>query len=123
VDQIITVISVSPSSQGGQVVLSGGVITYTPAPNFNGTDTFTYVIEDDGTTAGQPDPQRATGTVTVTVTEVNDPPIVLSDAVGNGTAGSGHDIRVPRFCLNSSVVVPGPANELEPDADHHCRRT
>src|SRR5258708_6464895 len=41
---------------------------------FTGTDTFTYTVTDKGTTAGVSDPKGAVGTVTVTVTEVNQPP-------------------------------------------------
>lgn len=49
----------SPSTQGGTVVLNGGFVTYTPAHNFIGTDTFTYTLSDTHATAQ--------GTVTVTV--------------------------------------------------------
>ncbi|HBE72424.1 MAG TPA: hypothetical protein DDW52_30175, partial [Planctomycetaceae bacterium] len=52
------------------------VVTYTPAANFVGTDTFFYMVTDDGTSGGQPDPQTSIGTVTVTVTGENDPPVV-----------------------------------------------
>ena len=52
----------------------GTGVTYTPAANFAGTDTFTYTISD---AAGLLD----TATVTVTVTNVNDPPIAVDDTV------------------------------------------
>lgn len=74
--QTLTVTSVQTTSQqGGTVSLSGGEIRYTPPANFFGTDTFTYTITDSGTTAGSANPLSATGTVTVQVREVNDPPI------------------------------------------------
>jgi hypothetical protein len=55
------------STQGGSVSLSGATITYTPAGNFFGTDTFTYTITDGGDTA--------TAVVTVSVAEANNPPV------------------------------------------------
>ncbi|MCX6854620.1 MAG: choice-of-anchor D domain-containing protein, partial [Verrucomicrobia bacterium] len=59
--QTLTVTAVSsPSSQNGTVALSAGVVTYTPANNFTGTDTFTYTLSDG---AGG----TAIGTVTMTV--------------------------------------------------------
>ena len=53
----------SPSTGGGTVILNGSVITYTPANNFIGTDTFVYTLSDGRCTAQ--------GTVTVTVSFSN----------------------------------------------------
>lgn len=62
------------AATGGTVALSGGIVTFTPAPQFTGAAGFTYTIEDNGTTAGKPDPLTATGTVTVNVA----PPLLVA---------------------------------------------
>jgi hypothetical protein len=55
--------------------ITGG-ITYTPNPNFNGIDTYTYEVCDDG----NPLPALCdTATVTVTIISVNNPPIANND--------------------------------------------
>ncbi len=56
------------STEGGTVVVSAnGHFTYTPAANFNGTDSFDYDVSDGfGSTE--------TATATITVTAVNDDP-------------------------------------------------
>jgi Big-like domain-containing protein len=56
----------------GTVSLANGFVLYTPASNFNGTATFEYSASDGhgGT---------ATGSVTVTVVPVNDPPVAVGD--------------------------------------------
>jgi Bacterial Ig domain len=46
----------------------GPIRTFTPAPDFNGTATFQYVVSDGRASA--------TATVTVTVTPVDDPPVL-----------------------------------------------
>jgi len=51
-------------------------VTYTPPANFNGIDTFSYVVTDNGTTAGTNDFKTATNVVTVNVTAVNDAPLI-----------------------------------------------
>ncbi len=66
----------SVTDRGGSVSLVNGVITYTPAPNFHGVDTFTYTVTDNGTTGGAAAPLSAIATITVNVAEVNDAPIV-----------------------------------------------
>jgi parallel beta-helix repeat protein/VCBS repeat-containing protein len=71
--QSLTVIGVG-DAVNGTVALSGGTVTFTPAAQFTGTATFTYTIEDNGTTDGQPDPKTATATVNVTVA----PPVNVS---------------------------------------------
>ncbi|HEX9506118.1 MAG TPA: DNA/RNA non-specific endonuclease, partial [Acidimicrobiia bacterium] len=72
--QTLTVASVGNATHG-TVQLAGGQVTFTPAPDFNGTATFTYQVCDDGLSSGIADPKCATGTVTVAVAPVNDPPV------------------------------------------------
>src|SRR5439155_901295 len=71
--QTLTVISVGAASHG-TVSLSNGTVTYTPAQDYNGPDTFSYTIQDNGTTNGAPDFKTATATVSINVTAVNDAP-------------------------------------------------
>jgi hypothetical protein len=74
VGEIILITGVGPTSAGGTATVAPGgtSITYTPASNFFGTETFTYTISDDH---GGTD----TATVTVTVNPVNDPPTAVDD--------------------------------------------
>ena len=53
----------------GQVSLSSATATYTPAQDFNGTDTFTFQATDD---AGR---RLNVATATITVNAVNDAPV------------------------------------------------
>ena len=63
------------SVQGGTVFMDpDGNYTYTPATNFNGTDTFEYTIKDL-------DLEPSTATVTIAVTAVNDAPVITSTPV------------------------------------------
>ncbi len=56
----------------GQAEASGDSVRYTPAENFNGSDTFTYLVRDTGGLT-------ATGTVTVTVQSTPDLPVAVAD--------------------------------------------
>ena len=68
----LTVTAVSTPSNG-TAVANGNNIDYTPSPNFNGTDLFTYTVSDGN---GGSD----TGAVTVTIAAVNDAPTTTVDA-------------------------------------------
>lgn len=71
----LSVVAVSASSsQSGTVALVGSTISYTPAANFSGSDTFTYTVSD-----GQGG--NATAIVTVSVTPVNDAPLATADTL------------------------------------------
>jgi len=68
-------INIITSPQHGLLQLeSDGSITYIPDPNYNGNDSFSYVL-NDGTT------ESDVGTVTLIVTPVNDIPIVINPIV------------------------------------------
>ena len=70
----LTVTGVSATTKGGVVaVASGGkAVTYTPAPNFTGTDQFTYTVQEGSDTT--------TATVDVQVSNVNDAPVGKNDS-------------------------------------------
>ena len=68
----LAVSSVSTPAHGTAVIAGTGV-TYTPAVNYNGPDSFTYTVGDGN--GGS-----ATATVSVTVTGVNDGPVAVDDA-------------------------------------------
>src|SRR5690606_4304151 len=61
------------TTEGNWSVDAAGDVTYTPALNFNGSASITYTVEDNsGATSNQ-------GTITVTVTAVNDAPVAVLD--------------------------------------------
>ena len=71
----LTVNAVTQGINGGTVTLAGGVVTFTPASNFVGTDIFAYTVTDGTATSAQ-------ATVTVVVTNVdNDAPVAFPDTV------------------------------------------
>lgn len=72
-----------------------GQVTYTPAPNFNGLDSFTYVVLDDGNDASN------VATVTITVTPVNDPPVAVNDLAVTA--------------VNAPVLIDLLSNDFDPD--------
>jgi uncharacterized repeat protein (TIGR01451 family) len=97
--QALTVTAVGAPASGTAFLNGDGGITYVPAGYFNGTDSFTYTICDNGTTDGVADPLCATGTVNVNVTPVNDAPVVGTinapvDAVKVSTATSPTSVGV-----------------------------
>lgn len=85
----LTAALVTDVSHGTLSLGADGAITYTPARDFNGVDSFTYKTRDGSL-------DSAPATVTITVTPVNDPPVANAGpdkSVKNGTTttfnGSG----------------------------------
>ncbi|MBI2274299.1 MAG: HYR domain-containing protein, partial [Bacteroidetes bacterium] len=64
---------VTTTTHGVLTLNTDGTYTYTPAPNFHGTDVFTYQVCDA-------DSDCSTATVTITVNAVNDQPVGVDDA-------------------------------------------
>lgn len=85
-DVVVQVGSVVAVTGGTVTVGENGSITFTPAPNFNGTPSFTYTVADAGG-------QEQVGTVGVTVTPVNDAP-------------EGSDVAAVVVPFGTSVISP-----------------
>jgi Ca2+-binding RTX toxin-like protein len=74
-DSLSVVAETITTAQGGTVeLLANGDFTYTPVADFNGADSFNYILEDGN---GGSD----TGTVSLTVNAINDAPVGTGDAV------------------------------------------
>jgi len=89
----------SGPSHGSLSLQSNGAFTYTPAANYNGSDSFTYTVSDGhgGTDIG---------TVTLTINPVNDPPVAANDSYGT--------------LVDNTLVVSAPgvlANDTDPDGN------
>ena len=84
----LTITSIAVNPTNGTVVISGDTIVYTPNLDFFGLDTFTYVACDNGTPV-----LCDTAQVVVTVTPVNDDPVVVDDTVST-TVDVSVDISV-----------------------------
>ena len=70
--EVLTLVSASGAANG-TVTVVGGQVRYTPDPDFSGTDSFDYVVEN--ASGGQ-----STGTASVTINPVNDAPVANDDA-------------------------------------------
>ncbi len=97
------------TARGGTVVptFSGNNIVsfqYIPAQNFAGTDTFLYIVTDTGSPA-----RSATGTITITVTPINDAPEFVKGADREVPEDSPL-ITLPNWATG---ILPGPANALD----------
>ena len=89
----------------GSITQSGSMVTYTPAANYNGSDSV-MVSVSDGTL-------EATATIMITITAVNDAPTAVADAFATGedvplevefTALLANDTDIDSDTLTVSVV-------------------
>ena len=83
----LTAILLTGPSQGALTLNANGSFVYTPALNFNGSDTFTYKA-NDGTA------DSAAATVTITVNAVNDAPVAVVDTATINEDGGALAINV-----------------------------
>ncbi len=118
-------VSIASAANGTVVIRPDGTIDYTPALDFNGTDTITYTISDgNGGTA--------TATVTVTVGPQNDPPVAVDDAtstdedtpvtvsvLANDTDVDGNPLSVTAAVAGNGSVTINPDGTVTytPNAD------
>src|SRR5207244_8102189 len=77
----ITAVKTSNPSHGTVTLNADGSFIYTPAANYNGTDSFTYRARDGALGS-------ATATVTITVRAVNDAPVANNQSRSMSEDGS-----------------------------------
>ncbi len=110
---VIAQLITGPTQAATFTLNADGSFNYTPNPNFNGTDTFTYLARDS---AGAP---SNTATVTLSITPVNDPPVAVSDSFTVSTGGTlstqnvlTNDTDVEDTRPTVAELVNGPTNAL-----------
>jgi len=100
----LSVSIVSGPANGRATVNPDGTITYTPNPDFCGTDSFTYKACD-------PSGACDTATVTITVTCVNDAPVAQDDTY---TTNEDTPLLVP------APGILGNDYDVDGDSAHRC---
>jgi cysteine-rich repeat protein len=93
---VLAIASVTQPAHGTVAIVSGHEVTYTPAGDYNGTDSFTYTVAD-------PSGATATATVTLAIAAVNDPPVAVTDAAS--------------LDEDTSVTIDAAANDSDVDGD------
>ncbi|KAA1258524.1 Matrixin [Rubripirellula obstinata] len=131
-DGVLTYSQSPITTTAGGIVnfLANGDLSYTPPAEFSGEDTFVYSATDQGVTVGgdgnrASDPRSSTGTVTVNVAALNDPPTIdqiedltlLEGEVGrvatiSGISAGGGENQMLRVTATSSA--PSPFDALTP---------
>jgi hypothetical protein len=76
-DETYTYAITTPPMNGTALVSATGVVTYTPAPGFTGTDTLVVMVTDNGTP-----PLSGTVTMMITVTQA---PVIVSGTIQGAT--------------------------------------
>lgn len=95
-------------ASNGTVTKDGeGTVTYTPDEDWNGTDSFSYIVSDGNLTA--------TGEVTVTVTPVDDPPVL--DQIGDKEVDEGKELSFTVTAQDIDNQVTLSANNLPTGAN------
>ena len=95
------VASVTQGAHGAVTINADNTVTYTPAADYNGTDSFTYVAKDAANALS------GSATVTVTITAVNDVPSFTKG--GNQTVAQ----NAPAQTVSgwATAISAGPADE------------
>ncbi|MEY5001946.1 MAG: hypothetical protein RLZZ211_1982 [Bacteroidota bacterium] len=111
----VNTVDLNPSTPGiqttftnaqGTWTVTGGVVTFTPASNFNGSATINYTVNDNGGATTN------VATITVTVVPVNDAPVANNDS-----ASTNEDSPVSFNITNNDTDLDGTIDVTTVDLD------
>src|SRR6185369_16382708 len=100
-----------------------GTVTYRPAPDYAGPDSFTFTVTDDAAAGAPANLTSAAATISLTVTGVNDPPSAVAQGLSiaeetdlvitlTGTDGDAEVVQALTF-----AIVSGPDHGTLADFD------
>ncbi|MDV7341862.1 tandem-95 repeat protein, partial [Terasakiella sp. A23] len=92
-----TVTGITQPTNGVAVLNDDGTVTYTPADDYNGTDSFTYTVTDN-------DGETQIATVNLTVTPENDAPVIDSIDLADGTEYAEYTLTAADLLAAASDV-------------------
>ena len=92
-------------SHGTLLFNSDGSYTYTPTPNFNGTDSFTYRANDGTLNANM-------ATVTITIAPVNDAPVITTNALTINQGGTAEPLLLVTDVDNANADLLISASDI-----------
>jgi hypothetical protein len=97
-DPLTFAVATPPSH--GTATLSGATIAYTPAPNFNGSDSLAFSVDDGhgGT---------ATAHVNIVVTPVNDPPVLTNPGAQSTAEGTAVSVQLQATDVDGDALTFG----------------
>ena len=117
--------SIVSGPSNGSLTGTGSTRTYSPNPDFNGVDSFTFVVNDG-------ELNSAEATVSITVDPVNDPPVAFSQEVTtqedtdvsialDATDADGDDLdySVVSGPLNGTLSGTGSTRTYSPNQNYH----
>src|SRR4030095_15280283 len=93
----LSAVLVSSQTHGALTLNGDGSFSYTPAANYNGTDSFTYKASDGSLESGE-------ATVTITITPVNDAPVAANDDNYTTPEDTTLTVSAPGVLANDSDV-------------------
>ncbi len=100
---IATVGAITEGTGEATLTIIGDIVRVDPSDDYNGRIVFTYTVTDSGGVVV--DQAAATGTVTVTVGPVNDPPVIGADPVRTTTSNVPLTIAVSELLANDNPGV------------------
>ncbi|MCX5672154.1 MAG: Ig-like domain-containing protein [Planctomycetota bacterium] len=110
---LVAAIGTQPA-HGTLALISGNQYRYTPAVNYNGSDSFTFTVRDNGDPAGvgtSPALTSDPATVSITVAAVNTKPVATAQSVTVGEDGSvsitlaGTDVETASANLVAAITT------------------